>query len=76
MTGYAWIIVIMFLCIQKGRTALYWAASADVKIVQMLIDYGAAVDLGRDKVVTVMPMCEWRRWYGFITRYYTITIYE
>ena len=40
---------------QKGRTALYWAACHGyVNIVQALIDYDAAVDLGRDKVVTVM----------------------
>ena len=40
---------------QRGRTALYWAASRGcVDIVQVLIDYGAAVDLGKDKVVTVM----------------------
>ena len=42
---------------QKGRTALYQAASYGcVDIVQVLIDYGAAVDLGRDKVVTVHVM--------------------
>ena len=40
---------------QEGETALYWAACCGcVDIVQVLIDYGAAVDLGRDKVVTIM----------------------
>ena len=42
---------------QRGRTALYQAARwGYVDIVQVLIDYGAAVDLGRDKVVTVHVM--------------------
>ena len=42
---------------QRGQTALYLAASCDcVDIVQVLIDYGAAVDLGRDKVVTLHVM--------------------
>ena len=42
---------------QRGRTALYWAAYRGcVDIVQVLIDYGAAVDLGRDKVVYVHIM--------------------
>ena len=36
---------------QSGKTALYWAAwHGDVNMVQMLVDHGAAVDLGRDEV--------------------------
>jgi ankyrin repeat protein len=41
----------MLCCVQCGQTALYWAASfGHANIVQMLVDHGAAVDLGRDKV--------------------------
>jgi ankyrin repeat protein len=43
--------MIMLCCVQSGETALYWAARVgDVIIVQMLVDHGAAVDLGRNKV--------------------------
>ena len=41
----------MLCCVQSGETALYWAAlRGDVNIVQMLVDHGAAVDLGRYQV--------------------------
>jgi ankyrin repeat protein len=41
----------MLCCVQSGQTALWWAATrGDVDIVQMLVDHGAAVDLGRDGV--------------------------
>ncbi len=40
---------------QDSETALFWAAYRGyVDIVQALIDYGATVDLGRDKVVTII----------------------
>jgi hypothetical protein len=43
----------MLCCVQSGQTALYWAAyRGDVNIVQMLVDHGAAVDLGRDEVTS------------------------
>ena len=43
--------MIMLCCVQDGKTALYWAAyEGNVNIVQMLVDHGAAVDLGRDRV--------------------------
>ena len=36
---------------QSGKTALYWAAyRGDFNMVQMLVDHGAAVDLGRNEV--------------------------
>ena len=48
----------MICCVQSGETALYWAAHhGDVIIVQMLIDYGAAVDLGRDVVTNHDYIC-------------------
>ena len=41
----------LLMCLQTGETALYLAALKDyVKIVKMLINHGAAVDLGRDEV--------------------------
>ena len=41
----------MLRCVRSGRTALYWAAREGYdNIVQMLVDYSAAVDLGRDEV--------------------------
>ena len=41
----------MLCCVQRGETALFWAADrGDVIIVQMLVDHGAAVDLGRSEV--------------------------
>ena len=41
----------MLCCVQSGQTALYWAAyQGHANIVQMLVDCGAAVDLGRNKV--------------------------
>ena len=43
----------MLCCVRSGRTALYWAALEGYdNIVQMLIDYSAAVDVGRDDVTT------------------------
>ena len=43
----------MLCCVWSGQTALYWAALESYdNIVQMLIDYSAAVDLGRDDVTT------------------------
>jgi hypothetical protein len=43
--------VMLICCIQSGQTALYWAVYGGyVDIVQMLIDHGAAVDLGRNEV--------------------------
>ena len=47
----------MLCCVQGGQTALYWAAlEGHDNIVQMLIDRGAAVDLGRDNLVTVLNL--------------------
>ena len=47
----------MLCCAQGGQTALYWVAlGGHVNIVQMLIDHGAAVDLGRNNVVTVLNL--------------------
>ena len=46
-----WLHVIMLCCVQGGETALSWAACWGYSIiVQMLVDHGAAVDLGRDEV--------------------------
>ena len=39
-------------CVQSGQTALYWAALEGYdNIVQMLIDYSAAVDFALRSVV-------------------------
>ena len=47
----------MLCCVQRGRTALYWAAlHGDVNIVQMLVYHGAAVDLGRDEVTNLLNL--------------------
>ena len=59
----------MLCCVQSGWTALYWAAyHGYANIVQMLVDYGAAVDLGRDEVTNhdyLLP-CGWGLGCGFI----------
>ena len=40
---------------QSGETALFWAATKGYdNIVQMLVDHGAAVDLGRDEVINLL----------------------
>jgi ankyrin repeat protein len=56
----------MLCCVhvQSGRTALCWAAyRGDVNIVQMLIDHGAAMDLGKDVYVLIshdyLLTCGW-----------------
>ena len=60
----------MFYCVQSGRTALYWAAyHCYVNIVQMMVNHGAAVDLGRDKVTNhddYLLTCGWSFGCGFI----------
>ena len=59
----------MLCCVQSGETALYWAAlRGDVNIVQMLVDHGAAVDLGRDEVTNhdYLLACGWSFGCGFI----------
>ena len=44
----------MLCCVQSGQTALYWAADGGyANIVQMLVDYGAAVDI-RTKVTNII----------------------
>ena len=44
----------MLCCVQSGPTALYWAAGkGHDNIVQMLVDHGTAVDLGRSNEVIV-----------------------
>ena len=48
----------MLCCVQDGETALYWAAwGGQVNIVKILIDYGAAVDLGKDGVTNCHTIC-------------------
>ena len=46
----------MLCCVQRGETALFWAADrGDIGvIVQMLVDHGAAVDLGRSEVTDII----------------------
>ena len=59
----------MLCCVQGGQTALYWAAChGDANIVQMLVDHGAAVDLGREKVTNhdYLLTCGWSFGCGFI----------
>ena len=59
----------MLCCVQGGQTALYWAARCgDVNVVQMLVDHGAAVDLGRDLVTNhdYLFTCGWSFGCGFI----------
>ena len=60
----------MLCCVQSGETALYWAVDRDyASIVQMLVDYGAAVDLGRNNEVTnhdYRLTCGWSFGCGFI----------
>jgi hypothetical protein len=59
----------MLCCVQSGQTALYWAVyRGDVIIVQMLVDHGAAVDLGRDEVTNhdYLLTCGWSFGCGFI----------
>ena len=59
----------MLCCVQSGETALSWAASEGyANIVQMLVDHGAAVDLGRDKVTNhdYLFTCGWSFGCGFI----------
>ena len=44
----------MLCCVQGGPTALYWAADRGyAHIVQILVDHGAAVDLGRNMVTNM-----------------------
>ena len=48
--------MIRLCCVQEGQTALYWAAKEGlVDIVKMLTDYGVAVDLGRNRVLIIVP---------------------
>ena len=57
----------MLYCVQDGETALYWAADrGDGNTVQMLVDHGAAVDLGRDEVTNYLLSCGWSFGCGFI----------
>ena len=58
----------MLCCVQGGETALYWAALRGYSnIVQTLVDHGAAVDLGRDKVTIKFYLtCGWSLGCGFI----------
>ena len=59
----------MLCCVQSGETALHWAAlDGYADIVQLLVDYGAAVDLGRDKVTNhdYLLTCGWSFGCGFI----------
>ena len=59
----------MLCCVQDGQTALYWAAYwGYVNIVQMLVDHGAAVDLGRNEVTNhdYLLTCGWSFGCGFI----------
>ena len=59
----------MLCCVQSGETALYWAACyCDANIVQMLVDYGAALDLGRGEVTNhdYLLTCGWSFGCGFI----------
>ena len=59
----------MLCCVQSGETALSWAAYLGyTNIVQMLVDHGAAVDLGRDKVTNhdYLLICGWGFGCGFI----------
>ena len=61
--------MITLCCVQSGQTALYWAAyEGYANIVQMLVDYGAAVDLGRNKVTNYnyLLTCRWGFGCGFI----------
>ena len=59
----------MLCCVQSGLTALYWAAwRGDANIVQIMVDYGATVDLGRDVVTShdYLLTCGWSFGCGFI----------
>ena len=60
----------MLCCVQTGETALWWASSGGyVNIVQMMVNHGAAVDLGRDKVTNhddYLLTCGWSFGCGFI----------
>ena len=50
----------MLCCVQSGETALYWAAwRGDVDIVQILINFHAAVDI-RDKVTNLFNQWAFR----------------
>ena len=49
---------------QFGGTALFWAArDGYVNIVQMMVDHGATVDLGRHNDWVTMIILNW--WVGF-----------
>ena len=66
----------MLCCVQSGLTALYWAArEGDVNIVQMLVNHGAAVDLGRDVVTNhdYLLTCGWSFGYSSHTSTLLIT---
>ena len=59
----------MLCCVQTGRTALWWAAfEGYVNIVQMMVNHGAAVDLGRNEVTNhdYLLICGWSFRYSFI----------
>ena len=59
----------MLCCVQTGETALWWAArQGHVDIVQMMVNHGAAVDLGRDEVTNhdYLLICGWGFGCGFI----------
>ena len=59
----------MLCCVQTGQTALWWAAyKGYVNIVQMMVNHGAAVDLGRNKVTNYdyLLTCGWSFGCGFI----------
>ena len=44
----------MLRYVQDGETALYWAAREGyTNIVHILVDHGAAVDLGRNEVTNI-----------------------
>ena len=61
--------MIILCCVQSGQTALYWAAlKGHVNIVQIMVNHGAAVDLGRDVVTNhdYLLTCGQSFGYGFI----------
>ena len=61
---------------QSGNSALYWAAwHGDVNMVQMLIDHGAAVDLGRTNHDYLLT-CGWSFGCSFIIIHASVTFHS